>query len=221
METMTTEALVHLVEVSVHHILWKRGLYPEAAFAQRQVFGVPVRAAVHPKVVAYVTEAMRSLKLMLDNPKAQAHVQGFDVAIMNSNEEAVKELYSFRFNAKVNQNRLLRDNAAGASGSTALASMELAPLDPMIKELFRTCLLKLSHKMNDIPIKTEKKEQSKRTFNFRIVTSVEGSTFLRQENPETDWIFVEPKKMENFSASIMPVHNTNDPVPQKLFIEIT
>lgn len=56
-----TTLLVEFLETCIHLILYQRSVYPSEIFQRRRRFGVPVRMARHPALLAYISSVAQSV----------------------------------------------------------------------------------------------------------------------------------------------------------------
>ena len=87
--------ICQFVEACSHHILCKRGLYPEAIFVSRLAFGNPVKKSIHPGVNQFIEESLDGLLTALDARGESNNVEGIDLLIQDYDGDMV-EKYAFR-----------------------------------------------------------------------------------------------------------------------------
>lgn len=61
------DIFAEFLEVSIHTILYNRGIYPEGVFERRKKYNVPVQMCLHPDVVDYITKVVDGVKVMVES----------------------------------------------------------------------------------------------------------------------------------------------------------
>ncbi|XP_052761262.1 mitotic spindle assembly checkpoint protein MAD2B-like [Mya arenaria] len=64
---VSCDIFAEFLEVSIHCILYNRGIYPSGVFERRKKYNVPVQMCLHPDVVSYITKVTESVKVMVAN----------------------------------------------------------------------------------------------------------------------------------------------------------
>ncbi|GFN79421.1 mitotic spindle assembly checkpoint protein mad2b-like [Plakobranchus ocellatus] len=64
-DSITVDILAEFVEVSIHCILYSRGVYPQGVFEKRIKYNVPVQMCLHPGVCDYINNVIDSIKMLL------------------------------------------------------------------------------------------------------------------------------------------------------------
>ena len=72
---ISSDVICQFLEAAMHHVLWKRCLYPEAIFVSRLAFSVPIKVSIHPDVNSYISKSLTCFRDLLC--KSQITVQGF------------------------------------------------------------------------------------------------------------------------------------------------
>ncbi|KAL4220944.1 MAD2 mitotic arrest deficient-like 2 [Mactra antiquata] len=62
---VSSSIFAEFLEVSLHLILYNRGLYPAGVFERRRKYNVPVQMCLHPEVTGYITKVIDSVKVMV------------------------------------------------------------------------------------------------------------------------------------------------------------
>jgi len=213
MEEISSNVICQFLEASIHHILWRRGLYPEVIFASRLAFSVPIKASVHPEVNAYISKSLTCFRDILSRPNIT--VQGIDLLILDDKEEVV-EKYIFQMSG-------LRCIPYYIQPEPEIADEALKivyEIPSSVKDLFRNCLLKLTHRVSELPSLDFAQDHS---FNMEIHLSENGEEFLAQNHVDVPWL-----KKENISilplinkvTRTLPVFRDEDPFHLEVFIDL-
>lgn len=189
--------LCQFIEVCSHDILSKRGLYPDAIFVPRVVFGWPVKASIHPGVNAFIEDCLDGLLIALQTRESK--VSGIDLVIIDFDGDYV-EKYAFRFGHQLTIKH---------KEKFVLADPELRPvdLDPPVQLLLRNSLMRLTTKMNNLkPIENVKGCH----FNFHIHTDANTGIKVTQDT-SVSWEMEENSEfIMDFIAQKMPVMSVKD-----------
>ncbi|KAE8746423.1 hypothetical protein FOCC_FOCC006918 [Frankliniella occidentalis] len=76
------DILVEFLEVSIHHLLFLRNLYPPSIFVLRKMYNIPVQVSQHPGLNQYIIETLRSAKALLRS----SHLKCLSVCFYSDNE---------------------------------------------------------------------------------------------------------------------------------------
>lgn len=186
--------ICQFVEACSHHILCKRGLYPEAIFISRLAFGNPVKKSIHPGVNQFIEESLDGLLTALDARGESNNVEGIDLLIQDYDGDMV-EKYAFRFGTiKIKPKQ-----------RNAVADKVLRPVEysDETQELFRNSLLKLNARIGDLgPIENVKGC----SFNYQIFVNERGAKAVTDNHTEIPW------QVEKSTEHILDIIAQNVPV---------
>lgn len=62
---VASDIFSEFLEVSIHLLLYNRGIYPTGVFERRKKYNVPVQMCLHPDVASYISDIVRSVKVMV------------------------------------------------------------------------------------------------------------------------------------------------------------
>lgn len=97
-------ALREFLEAAIHQLIHVRGLYPDAMFERRRIYGIPVKRSRHPDVNAYIETSVHSLQELID----RGSIQKLAVIILDEEDKAV-ERHVFSFSLKNKEITTTRD----------------------------------------------------------------------------------------------------------------
>jgi len=206
---VSSDVVCQFLEAAIHHVLWKRGLYPEAIFVSRLAFSVPIKTSIHPGVNEYVTKSLKCFRDVLAKP--QIEVQGIDLVITNDKGEVI-ERFAFQFN---NIQCFQTDRSEFSQDE----ELEVYEIPPSVNNIFRGCLLRLINRLTDLPDLLNPKECS---YTVQIHLSENGEDYLAQNHIDVPWI-----RKENSVLSVVtkhtktiPVFRDRDPFELEVFIDL-
>jgi mitotic spindle assembly checkpoint protein MAD2B len=211
--TFSSVTICQFVEAICHHILWKRGIYPDAIFVSRLAFGVTIKASEHRGVNDFIGKALDCFKTALDTP--QVKVDGIDLIITDKNCHKILEIYSLKIGKL--PTRQLQD-LGEETEDQPVGNIE-DHRDESMTLLLRTCLLKITSRLSEIPaLDNSMKECS---FNFQLHTTTDGAKAISHDNVDTPWIVLAKKVKGPLNNRVtIPVHSVEDPFRLKLFIDL-
>jgi len=186
--------ICQFIEACSHHVLCKRGLYPEAIFVSRLAFGIPVKKSIHPGVNKFVEESLDGLLIALDSRGEQNNVEGIDLLVQDYDGDLV-EKYAFRFGFVK-----IKPKPKNPIADKALRPEEYSQ---ETHELLRNSLLKLNARIGDLdPIENVKGC----SFNFQIFANELAAKAVQDNYVEVPW------QIEEATEHILDIIAKNVPV---------
>lgn len=82
-----TGAIAEFIEALIHQILYLREVYDPQIFERHKLYNVAVRKAIHPGVVAYISNLTRSLKGAI----ASGHISEVVILLLDSNHRGIEK----------------------------------------------------------------------------------------------------------------------------------
>ena len=213
MDEISSNVICQFLEASIHHILWRRGLYPEVIFASRLAFSVPIKASVHPEVNTYISKSLTCFRDILNRPNIT--VQGIDLVILDDKEDVV-EKYIFQ----MSRLRCIPQYHQRPQSEIADEALNIVDEIPSsVRNLFRNCLLKLTHRVSELTSLDFAQEHS---FNMEIHLSENGEEFLAQNHVDIPWLKKENSILPliNKVTRTLPVFRDEDPFHLEVFIDL-
>lgn len=205
---ISSDVICQFLEAAMHHVLWKRCLYPEAIFVSRLAFSVPIKVSIHPDVNSYISKSLTCFRDLLC--KSQITVQGIDFVVLDENEE-IFEKYIFQMN---------RIYCIQNTKKMADEELNLYEIPESVNNIFRNCLLKLTTRLSDLPILENPENCS---FNIQIHVSKNGEDYLEQNHIEVPWIKKENEILPlilNKVTSTIPVFKEQDPFELEVYVDL-
>ncbi|KAJ1528682.1 hypothetical protein ONE63_007076 [Megalurothrips usitatus] len=181
LEIDVVDILIEFLEVSIHHLLFLRNLYPSSIFVLRKMYNVPVHVSKHPGVNQYITEVLQSARVLLRLKGLKSLTLCFYNDTNMPIERFVFDLLNINENFRVNQNSsdsyLLDLRNGFRAFSLKIAAFEMKPLS------------------------------DKCSFQIHLLTTEQGSQALANDPMFEDfpWIELEDEKKVLQSPSIAPI----------------
>lgn len=180
-EVDVVDVVIEFLEVSIHHLLFLRNLYPASIFVPRKMYNVPVQVSKHPGVNEYISESLRSVRALL----RRKHLKGVCVCFYDDSQIPIERFVfdlldieeNFRIGHDFSDAYLLQLRDGFRAFTLKLAAADMKPL----------C------------------EQS--TFQIHICTTERGSHTLASDPAFQDfpWINLEERENELTSPSLVPL----------------
>jgi len=185
--------ICQFIEAASHHILNKRGLYPEVIFVSRLAFGIPVKKSVHPGVNQFIEDSLDGLLTALDS-RGDSKVEGIDLIIQDYDGDFV-EKYAFRFG-----HVKIKPKQRNVTSDKVYRPVEYSQ---ETQELLRNSLLKLNSRISDLePIENVKGC----SFNFQIYANAQAAKAIQDNQIEVPW------QVEKSTDHILDIIASNVPV---------
>lgn len=180
-ELDVVDILVEFLEVSFHHLLYLRNLYPASIFVLRKMYNVPVQVSKHPGLNKYITDSLRSVRTLL----RQNNLRCVSLCFYDENERPIERFVfdildikeNFRTGLDFSDSYLLRLTEGFRAFSLKVAAADMKPMN-------EDC-----------------------SFQIHISTTERGSQALASDPGFEDfpWIEVEDKDKDLSSPCLCPI----------------